>query len=443
MQHAAAVLAKGDATVVQHAGQILASLPSPKACVDLGGLRSRPPPPRDPMKAGAVPVARARLAQTEISAIARPQEGVAALAALVVEIEKLDAPAVLAEAQFVLGEAELKADLTGKAAASLQRAAELALASGDDRLFVRAASRLAYVVGGFHNETARATDWLTLARQAFERTGSPPALAAWLSLQEVALHIGAGRWAECAKTAERAIAGARRENDHLHEAEATFILSFCTGYSAGPAAARPILERALELYLTWVGPAHPETADAMSSLADYRESEGDWAGAIEMGEQSLAITRSIGRPTLQLALGLVGQAARFAEVGRQPEALALRRESLAILRQVPHPPKSDVRVLADLASSERTAGLAREAWDHALEANAACTAEVQKGFPDVCAHAQLIHAKLLLDRKRRSEAAGQAARARDGFATLPHEPHLRERVEAWAREVGLTLPPRR
>jgi hypothetical protein len=178
----------------------------------------------------------------------------------------------------------------------------------------------------------------------------------------------------------------------------------------------------------------------MDSLADYRRMEGDVAGAISVGEQSLQIARSIGHPTLQLALSLDTQGGRLAQAGRLAEALALRRESREVLRQVPHPPKSDVRVLADLATTERTAGLKSQAMAHAVEANAACTAEVQKGFPDICAQAQFILAKLLLDSGRRAEAARQATRARDGFATLEFEPELRAEVEAWAREVGLGLP---
>jgi tetratricopeptide (TPR) repeat protein len=329
--------------------------------------------------------------------------------------------------------------LTVDAARSLQRAAELALAGGDDRLFVRAASRLAYVVGGFHNEAARAADWMALAQKTFERTGRPPALEAWLSLQEVALHIGAGRWAACAEAAERAIAGAQREEDHVHEAEATFLLSFCRGYAQGPAAARPVVERALDLYLTWVGPGHPETAVAMASLADFRRDDGDLAAAIALGEQSLQITRSIGHPTVQLALSLDNQAERLASAGRNAEALALRREGLEVLRQVTHPPKSDVRVLAGLAITERAMGMRAEAVAHAAAANSACTAEVQQGFPDICALAQFIEAKLLVDRGRRAEAARLATRARDGFATQEFEPELRTQVETWAREVGIRL----
>jgi hypothetical protein len=144
---------------------------------------------------------------------------------------------------------------------------------------------------------------------------------------------------------------------------------------------------------------------------------------------------------LQLALGLDSQADRLVAAGRNAEALPLLRESVALLRKVPHPPKSDVRVLADLASSELTAGLHGEAWTHALAANEACTAEVQQRFPDICAFAQFTHAKLLVSRGRRAQAVRQAVRAREGFATLEFEPKLREEVEKWAREVGLGLPP--
>jgi hypothetical protein len=440
MHHAAELLAHSDATVVQHAGQMLAALPPVKSCVDVDTLRSQPPPPTDPVKAAAVPKARARLARAAILAIALPQEGITSIKAEVAEIAKLGSTAALAEATFVEGEAEAQADLTGDAAQTLQRAAELALAAGDDRLFVRAASRLAYIIGGFHNEVARAADWLALAKQAFDRTGRPPALEAWLSLQEVALHIGAGRWPACVQAAQRAVDGAKREGDHLHEAEATFILSFCLGNAEGTAVARPVAERALDLYLTWVGPGHPYTAEAIETAADYHMGDGDLAGAIALGEKVVQIGRSIGHPTLQLAMSLGAQGERLAKADRNAEALAMRRESLELMRQVPRPPKADVRVLADLATSERAAGLHADAAAHAAAANAACTAEVQRDFPDFCAYAQFIQAKLLLDRGQRADAARMAARARDGFATRQFEPALRAQVETWAREVALKLP---
>ena len=435
------LLAAGDVGVVQRAAEMMAGLPSVHDCMDAGALGSAPRPPDRPEVARLVASARTRLARARVLAIPRPQEGISTVRSMLDQIQGLSYPPVLAEAYFVLGQSALAADITGDAERWLQQAAELALAGRDDRLFVRAASRLAYVLGGFHGQQARAGDWLSLARQAFERAGSPPSLGPWLDLQQVGVLIGAGRWDECAKVAERAVAGARRLGDRFHDAEASFLLAHCRRFTPDTDQLLAAVEQALQRYLDVAGPDHPETANAMGAVSYYRWLIGDLKGSLPLREQSIAVNREIGRPTLQLANALENQAKLLAELGRDREALAARREAWDILNRVPHPPTGNIRILAGLAASERSTGLRSDAYRHARQAAAACTDKVFQTFPDACAFAHFVHAQLLLDRGQRGLAARQAARARDGFATLPIARRLRAQVESWATQAGIALGP--
>jgi hypothetical protein len=335
----------------------------------------------------------------------------------------------------------MTANLAADAESSLRRSAELAVTGRDDRLFIRAASRLSFALGALPEQGARAMDWLALARRTFERIGSPEVLSAWLDLQELAVLVGAGRWDECATTTARAQAGERRLGDRLHEAEAAGALAFCRSYRRPLDEVMTAAQAALQLSLLAYGPEHPETANAMGTLSWFRWLAGDHAAALALASESLRVIRALGQPTPQLANALDQQAKILFELGREREALQLRLEARTILERVRHQPTSEAELLAGLASSEEKAGLEADAFRDARRASALCTPERVTAAADSCAFAQFVDARVLARRGQRAEATRQAGLARDGFATLPVTRRLREQVEQWARNAGLALPP--
>jgi eukaryotic-like serine/threonine-protein kinase len=439
MDQAAELLSRGDREVVQHAAQLVGALPSVQDCVDPEALRSAPPPPREPAAAAAVAALQARLARVQVVGIPRPRQTVEAIRAMRPELERLADVPTLARAHFVLGEAEAQANLSS-AEPSLQRAAELALAGRDDRLFVRAASRLAHTIGRFPEQRGRARDWMALARQVHERAGKPAALTSWLDLMQVGVHAGAGEWEACIEAGPRAVASARRQGNPFQEVEAAYTLAYCREHSSSPEEALAAYEAALARYIAVLGPEHPETTNAIGSVMDARWMSGDVAGAFKLSEQRLPANRALG-PTLQLASALEGHAALLSELGRHEEALAHRREAMEILNRNPHRTISRINVTAGFAVNERMLGRRPQAFAHATEAVAACTEEVARSFAEVCGNARFIMAQLLFDQGKRGPAARMAASARDGFARRPMTRRRREQVEAWARQVGLSLPP--
>ncbi len=258
MDETAALLGRADATMVQHAPQMVASLPPPRDCLDEAVLASAPAPPTDPGTARAVAERRARLALAQILGIPRPEQGIAALRPLVVELERIGHRPALAEALFAQGELEQKVDPRAGADVTLKRAAEVALAARDDRLFARAAGRLALVLGAFLEQRGRAEDWLSLARRSHERAGRPAALGVWLDLQQLGLLVNANRPDECFQVADRALAGTRQLGDPFQEAEARFLwLIGCASGTRPVEELLPAAEHSHALYLKAFGAITP------------------------------------------------------------------------------------------------------------------------------------------------------------------------------------------
>jgi tetratricopeptide (TPR) repeat protein len=382
---------------------------------------------------------RVRLARAEVLAIPHPAEGLAAMRPLLAEVAPARYPAAVAEIHFLIGESETHADRVPEAEVALQKAAELALASNHDRLFIRAASRLAFVLGGYDKQRDRALDWLRLATQAFDRAGRPPALEGWLALQETGLWLGAGRYDECGEAAARAVAGTRRQGDRFREAEAAFLLAECRSYRVSVEESLQDNQRALELSLAAFGPDHPNTGTVQGGVAYAHWLAGDFAAGLPSAQSSVTVAEAAG-PTLELAMSFEYRAKLLEGLGRDGEALADRQKALQMVQRVPHRPISEADILAGLSSSERKTGQPAEAWDHARRAVALCTPEVERGWPHRCAPTHFAHAQVLADRGQRAEAAREGARARDGWSLHPSERRLRDQVVSWAASSGLVLP---
>jgi tetratricopeptide (TPR) repeat protein len=436
MDQTAGLLGRADAVIVQNAAQMAGSLPPVADCLDVAGLRSAPSPPGDPTRAAAVAELRARLALAQILGIPRPDEGIAAVRPLVAELGRLGHAPAQAEALFVLGELQQKLDPRAGAEVPLEQAARLALQGRDDRLFVRAAGRLALVLGAFLEQPARAKDWLALARAGYERAGRPPALALWLDLQQLGLLVNAPAAAECQAISERALTVARAIGDSYQEAEASFLsLIACVEKSRPIAEVVAAAERSHALYLRSFGPQHPETAMALGGVAHNSWLAGDAARAVPLLEESLRVLRPLQESTA-IASGLCWLGRALADSGRPQEALDRHREALAILRAERLPLSAAVDVLAGLADAERLMGLGDEARAHAREAVRICEsrADLKDGYE--CGLAHFANARLLAAQGRRAAAAGEAARAQAPFAAAPSLERLRREVERLTAELG-------
>ena len=433
MDQATQLLARGNQTIIQYALPMTAALPSVRACLDADALGGSAAPPPD--KAVAVAAARAELSRAEILAIPDATQGVAAVQKTIGPLERLQHTPTLAQALFVLGDAQLRADQRKDSAVSLQRSAELALQGRDDRLFVKAASRLAYLFGVLIDEPARSADWMQLARRAFDRVGRPEVLGAWLDVQQIGMAVSGKRWRECADVAARAAEASRHQAHHHNESEALFMRAYCLEFFAPPVEVEQAIEQSYRNYLRWVGPRHADTADAVGTLALAHWYRGDSQGGLPLIEESIRILKAH-PPSVQMPMAHETLARILSDLGREREALAARQKGLELLAKVPHRRHTPTWLLAGLASSERKLGMKAEAFRHAQQAIGLCSEELDRDMPFICAPTHFIYAQVLLDRGDRGEARRQAALAREGHRT-PSAHRQREQVNAWAREVHL------
>ncbi|HZF07533.1 MAG TPA: serine/threonine-protein kinase [Thermoanaerobaculia bacterium] len=105
-----------------------------------------------------------------------------------------------------------------------------------------------------------------------------------------------------------------------------------------PAAAQPLLERALALRRRASGADSPEYAESLEHLASLRYERSDLAGALALLRQALAIERRrlpAGDVAVAKTLNLMGQ--MLTDTGTPAEIEPLHREALAIARRAEGP----------------------------------------------------------------------------------------------------------
>jgi tetratricopeptide (TPR) repeat protein len=139
------------------------------------------------------------------------------------------------------------------------------------------------------------------------------------------------------------------------------------------AEAKPLLERALAIRETVLGPEHPDTATSLISLASLRQTEGDLVDARRLSERALAIReKSLGLEHPETAIVLNNLLAGLARAqGDLATARALCERALAIREKALGPEHPDTaRSLNDLSSVLRCLGdlaTARPLCERALQ----------------------------------------------------------------------------
>jgi CHAT domain-containing protein len=136
------------------------------------------------------------------------------------------------------------------------------------------------------------------------------------------------------------------------------------------ARAEPLLRRALALWESSVGPAHPDVARALSNLAAILSERGDHAGAGALARRALSIReRAFGPEHLLVARSLAALGAVEGRLGRAGEARALLRRAVSIQERSAVASRWELAAsLRELAFLEWGRGDAAAALDLALRA---------------------------------------------------------------------------
>ncbi|HUH10120.1 MAG TPA: tetratricopeptide repeat protein, partial [Brevundimonas sp.] len=135
--------------------------------------------------------------------------------------------------------------------------------------------------------------------------------------------------------------------------------------------------------------AMPVTTDpgslggAYSGLADVLIARGDYAGAGDVVDLSLALSReTFGEDHPETAAALFSRAKVHMMQGRPADAAPLLEQSSAIFRdRLPQRPGVQVRPLLELAQAEELTGRRDAARTHLIEARGVAAAELPDGHP--------------------------------------------------------------
>jgi tetratricopeptide (TPR) repeat protein/tRNA A-37 threonylcarbamoyl transferase component Bud32 len=378
------VLARADATTVEHASAAVDRLRDPDLCADPRALASElasAPLPADRTIAAAVFALRERLAEVRFLELAgRYDEGLARAAPLVDDARRLGDPPALAEALLqravLLGR---KADYP-EADEALMAALAEAERAGYHALRAEAMVHRIELVGFHQAKPERVAEWIAPTLALVRHVAADGALegrllaniglvryrqgnfAAAVEAQEQALALlgralketdpefvralldlgrsyhRSGRRVEALQTLRRAHATAIRALGPDHPLLIGIYLNLAN-VGAGPGDL--LYRRSIELSERTFGPDHPSGASAIANLGNTYNNYGHPEQALALYVRAVDIyRRTIGdHPTT--AFNLVNVAAAAMTLGRDAQALAALRESVAIFEKsyggVEHP----------------------------------------------------------------------------------------------------------
>jgi tetratricopeptide (TPR) repeat protein len=295
LREAAGVLARVDATSVERAVNVAASLPALAGCERVQALRVAAPPPDDPERAAAVKAARARLARARaLEAVGHYDEAMRALDPLRAEAETLGHAPLRAEVAYWRGAVLQARGEPVAAAEALERAYAWALEHGHDEVATDAATLLVFVVGVLGDRLELGQQWGTTA-----------------------------------------LALARRDGRASEEGSALLHLGMVLGRRGDDEQALAHIRHALEIKERELGPQHPHVAVVLGALANALEQRGELDEALEVLRRAQAIDEQIlgdEHPQLATSYGSIGRV--LVKQGLLDEGQAQLERALALYEAV-------------------------------------------------------------------------------------------------------------
>jgi serine/threonine-protein kinase len=326
-----AILAKGDADVVDHAVEAAEGLGDLAACDDKAALLAAYPPPDDDATRGALETLRAKLAQAvALDRAGKSADGVALAKTLVDDARRLAYPPALAEAVYTLGHLEKDAGDAGSEVATKDALGDAA-AARDDRLIAQAQLDLVWETAHFSTHPADALALRPFVEAAVARVGDDPSLQASLHSVMGGLLYVTGAYEQARAETEQALALTRKAHgaDHPDEARELFNLGLMADAQGKYAEARDYHQRALDLFGKTLGPEHPENAEVLSSIAITLAQEGKFQEAVDTQKKAIAIAENAD-DRADLANALQGMGGEESSLGHYDDARTHLERALAI-----------------------------------------------------------------------------------------------------------------
>lgn len=310
-------LGADDATLVRGLG-IVQELDPPSSCTDDGPFV--PPPPPD--QRAAVAEVRAQLERAKLERRAgHPKEAIAIGEAAMERAEAIGYAPLSVEVLLECGDLHSDLQVSAQAEPLLERAAWLALESGDERAAV--AAFIALVGAGRAIDRIDETlDWAQRARSLLEQQEDHVAEAQLEAKLSFAMW-NLGRVTEALEHAERArtISATMPEELELAEDTSHVLAIALTGTNLEKAKA--VAERLVASRSARFGPLHPRTASSQMVLATILGELGRAKEAVELHDGIIESMLFVhGRQSRLTAAVYNNRASAYTALGRYDEAVA-------------------------------------------------------------------------------------------------------------------------
>ncbi len=456
------LLAGGDANLVAKAPQAAAELEPVARCLGRGTeaaqMASPPPDKREAIDEIRLVLARAEAAQKAGMFEVALERASSALK----QAEQVGYVPVKAEVLYLLGSVEGLAGKFDDAVVHLGDANLQAVESRHDRVAVRSATMLAFVLGYKKGQHEAGMTWSRRATAALARLESDLLLEAELRMTRAAILSAQGRYEPALEEFEF---GLEEREATLGNNHPTVAASYNNIGGTMVALGRfdealEALEHARAIWVDTYGPRHPVVATVYNSIAVVLEQTARWPEARDRFEQALAIgEEAFGPDHINLAITLDNLGSVLTRMGQYEEArrlcergLALRERDLG--RRHPHYASSLVNLglvaegqgrLEDACDYHRRAitlweeslGATHPYLGHALTSLG--RAELSRGNPE---GAQPLLERALKIREQRKALPAELAETRLVLARVlwPREP-ARARTLAERAQHGMEAAP--
>ena len=285
-------LSRGDARNVVFAVRSASELGTTEPCVDPDALRDQPPPPEP---SPALRRAREKIADSRAHmSTGDYAEGLEAARAAVSEAQRTQWTPIVAQARAQLGQHLIGVGRYDEAEPVLEQAFFEATRAGADGVAATTADHLVTVVGEYLARPTEGERW--------------------------------GKWADLLREGLRDPGGLRGAVGMLH-------LAGVLRTAGDHARAQELLERALAILETELGPEHPRVASATNNLAELLRATGDPARALEMQLHALDLReRALGPDHPHTVVSHYNVGAALLSMGRYEAAHDRLRTALALAR---------------------------------------------------------------------------------------------------------------
>jgi tetratricopeptide (TPR) repeat protein len=438
LREAADVLARVDATSVERAVNVAASLPALAGCARVQALQAAAPPPDDPERAAGVRTARARLARARaLESAGRYDEALDALEPLRAEAERLGHAPLRAEVAYWRGAVLQARGQPGPAAEELEQAYAWALEHGHDEVATDAAGLLVFVAGVQGDRLELGRQWGTTAL-ALARRGNHVSEEATALLHLGMVLRGRGDDEQALAHIRRALEIKERElgPQHPHVAVALGALATVLEQRGALDEALETLRRGQAIDEQILGPEHPQLATSYGSIGRVLVKQGLLDEGLAQLQRALAIYEAVGDgPSAAAMLDTLAQL-RF-EQGRIDDAAALLERALARAQPALGSEHPEVgTMLGNLANVRQAQGRLDEALE--LQRRALAIHETALGPEHVVVAYAASNLGLLLHKKGAHDEALVLQRRALAMLERIHGPSHPE-VAAAALELGMAL----